>query len=136
MIAPATPLRRSGMRFAGMADRILRAVQSPSRVAVTQGLPALPATDGATYRRGMSHTGQWKVDLFPFDNDAEVTAGAVLHADSSRPVMGRGAAGLHAVESVPQVNAELAAARAPTALGTRLPAMSTGDLRDPAGRVR
>jgi hypothetical protein len=80
----------------------------------------------------MSHIGQWKVDLFLFDDDTEVTAKAVLHTDAARPVEGRGSARLPAGEDVPEIEAELAASRALAALGTRLLEVTTDDLRAPA----
>jgi hypothetical protein len=63
----------------------------------------------------MAHTGQWKVDVFLFEDDAEVSAEAVLHADAARPVIGRGAARLSPNGTVPEIGAELASSRALTA---------------------
>lgn len=74
----------------------------------------------------MAHIGQWKVDVFLYENDAEVSAEAVLHADAARPVVGRGAARLDA--AVPEINAELATSRALAALGDRLLELTADDL--------
>ena len=68
----------------------------------------------------MAHTGQWKVDVFVFEGDAEVTAEAVLQADTARPVVGRGTARLGTVATVPEIGVELATSRALAALGHRL----------------
>ena len=53
----------------------------------------------------MAHTGQWKVDVFLFEGDAEVTAEAVLHADAARPVVGRGTTRLSTNAMVPEIGA-------------------------------
>jgi hypothetical protein len=74
----------------------------------------------------MAHTGQWKVDVFLYEDGAEVTAEAVLHADAARPVVGRGRARLEVATTVPEIGAELATSRALAALGHRL-LESTGD---------
>jgi Rv2632c-like len=76
----------------------------------------------------MAHIGQWKVDVFLYEDDAEVTADAVLHADAARPVVGRGQARLSAAASVPEIGAELAASRALAALGHRLLGLTAEDL--------
>ena len=76
----------------------------------------------------MAHTGQWKVDVFLFENDAEVTAEAVLHADAARPVLGRGTARLDVTATVPEIGAELATSRALAALGHRLLELTADDL--------
>jgi Domain of unknown function (DUF1876) len=76
----------------------------------------------------MAHIGQWKVDLFLYEEDAEVTAEAVLHADTARRVVGRGKARLSAAASVPEIGAELAASRALAALGNRLLGLTAADL--------
>jgi hypothetical protein len=76
----------------------------------------------------MTHTGQWKVDVFLFEDDAEVTAEAVLHADAARRVVGRGAARLNTNAMVPEIGAELAASRALAALGHRLLELTAEDL--------
>jgi hypothetical protein len=87
----------------------------------------------------MAHIGQWKVDVFLFEDDAEVTAEAVLRADAERPVVGRGTARLTTNATVPEIGAELATSRALAALGHRLLELTTEDLaalrsRAPAGR--
>jgi hypothetical protein len=76
----------------------------------------------------MAHTGQWKVDVFLFENDAEVTAEAVLHGDAARPVVGRGKARLSVAAAVPEIGAELATSRALAALGHRLFELAADDL--------
>ena len=76
----------------------------------------------------MAHTGQWKVDVFLFEGDAEVTAEAVLHADAARPVVGRGAARLGTSAAAPEIAAELATSRALAALGHRLLELTAADL--------
>ncbi len=76
----------------------------------------------------MAHIGQWKIDVFLYEQDAEVTAEAVLHADAARPVVGRGKARLSAAAAVPEIGAELATSRALTALGHRLLEMTADDL--------
>jgi hypothetical protein len=76
----------------------------------------------------MAHTGQWKVDVFLFEDDAEVTAEAVLHADANRPVVGRGTARLSTNATVPEIGAELATSRALAALGRRLLEPTAEDL--------
>ena len=53
----------------------------------------------------MAHTGQWKVDVFLFEDGAEVTAEAVLHADAAQPVVGRGTARLSTKATVPEIGA-------------------------------
>ena len=68
----------------------------------------------------MAHVGQWKVDVFLYEDDAGVAAEAVLQADAARPVVGRGAARLDAAAIVAEVGAELATSRALAALGHRL----------------
>lgn len=73
----------------------------------------------------MAHTGQWKVDVFLFEGEAEVTAEAVLQADTARPVVGRGTAKLGTarhgtVATAPEIGVELATSRALAALGRRL----------------
>jgi hypothetical protein len=87
----------------------------------------------------MAHTGQWKVDVFLFEDDAEVTAEAVLHADAARPVVGRGTARLSTNATVPEIGAELATSQALAALGRRLFELTAEDLAalptsEPAGR--
>jgi hypothetical protein len=85
----------------------------------------------------MAHTGQWKVDVFLFEDDAEVTAEAVLHADAARPVVGRGRARLGTNAAVPEIGAELATSHALAALGRRLFELTAEDLaalpKTPAG---
>jgi hypothetical protein len=76
----------------------------------------------------MSHTGQWKVDVFLYEDETGVTAEAVLHADSSRPVTGRGHARLRAAGTVPEIGAELATSRALAALGRRLLQLTSQDI--------
>jgi hypothetical protein len=76
----------------------------------------------------MTHIGQWKVDVFLFEGDAEVTAEAVLHADAARPVVGRGSARLSTNAMVPEIGAELATSRALAALGHRLLELTADDL--------
>ena len=82
----------------------------------------------ASYRRDMAHTGQWKVDVFLFEDDAEVTAEAVFHADAARPIVGRGAARLSTNATAPEIGAELATSRALAALGHRLLELTAEDL--------
>ena len=85
----------------------------------------------------MAHIGQWKVDVFLFEDDAEVTAEAVLHADTARPVVGRGTARLSTDATVPEIGAELATSQALAALGRRLFELTADDLaalpKAPAG---
>lgn len=76
----------------------------------------------------MTHTGQWKVDVFLFEGDLEVTAEAVLHADAARPVVGRGTARLRTNAVAPEIGAELATSRALAALGHRLLELTVEDL--------
>ena len=76
----------------------------------------------------MAHTGQWKVDVFLFEDDTEVTAEAVFHADAARPVVGRGAARLGTNAMAPEIGAELATSRALAALGHRLLELTAEDL--------
>jgi hypothetical protein len=76
----------------------------------------------------VTHVGQWKVDVFLFEGDAEVTAEAVLHADAARPVVGRGTARLGTNAMVPEIGAELATSRALAALGHRLLELTVQDL--------
>ena len=76
----------------------------------------------------MAHIGQWKVDVFLFEDDAEVSAEAVLHADAARPIVGRGVARLGTNATVPEIGAELATSRALTALGHRLLELTAQDL--------
>jgi hypothetical protein len=76
----------------------------------------------------MAHIGQWKVDVFLFEDDAEVTAEAVLHADTAQPVVGRGTARLRTNATVPEIGAELATSRALAALGHRLLELTAEDL--------
>ena len=73
----------------------------------------------------MAHTGQWKVDVFLFEGDSEVTAEAVLKADTARPVVGRGKARLGRVATAPEIGVELATSRALAALGHRLVELSS-----------
>jgi hypothetical protein len=88
----------------------------------------------------MAHIGQWKVDVFLYEDADVVTAEAVLHADAARPVVGRGTARLSAAATVPEIGAELAASRALAALGHRLLELTAEDLAAlprpmPAGRT-
>jgi len=76
----------------------------------------------------MAHTGQWKVDVFLFEDGAEVTAEAVLHADAAQPVVGRGTARLSTNATVPEIGAEFATSRALAALGHRLLELTVEDL--------
>jgi hypothetical protein len=76
----------------------------------------------------MAHTGQWKVDVFLFEDDAGVTAEAVLHADATRPVVGRGTARLSTNAAAPEIGVELATSRALAALGHRLLELTAEDL--------
>jgi Rv2632c-like len=76
----------------------------------------------------MTHTGQWKVDVFLFEGEDDVTAEAVLHADAARPVLGRGTARLGTNAVVPEIGAELAVSRALAALGHRLLELTAEDL--------
>jgi hypothetical protein len=76
----------------------------------------------------MAHTGQWKVDVFLFEGDAEVTAEAVVLADAARPVVGRGSARLGTNATAPEIGAELATSRALAALGHRLLELTGDDL--------
>jgi hypothetical protein len=75
----------------------------------------------------MTHVGQWKVDVFLFENDAAVTAEALLHADAARPVVGRGTARLDVTATAPEIGAELATSRALAALGHRLLELTAED---------
>jgi len=68
----------------------------------------------------MAHTGQWKVDVLVFEDDAEVTAEAVFRADTARPVVGHGTARLGPSATAPEVGAELATSRALAVLGQHL----------------
>jgi hypothetical protein len=92
------------------------------------GLPTLSVGPPPSYRQGMACTGQWKVDVFLFEDEAEVTAEAVLHADAARPVVGRGTARLGTNATVPEIGAELATSRALAALGHRLLELTAEDL--------
>lgn len=74
------------------------------------------------------HIGQWKVDIFLYEDQKQVTAKAVLHADATEPVVGRGAARIHTATAVPEIGAELAASRALAALGRRLLELTTQDV--------
>ena len=76
----------------------------------------------------MAHAGLWKVDVFLFEDDAEVTAEAVLHAATDQPVVGRGTARLGTNATVPEIGAELATSRALAALGHRLLELTAEDL--------
>ena len=76
----------------------------------------------------MAHIGQWKVDVFLYEDDAGVAAEAVLHADAAKPVVGRGSARLSAAASVSEIGAELATSRALAALGHRLLELSAEDV--------
>jgi hypothetical protein len=76
----------------------------------------------------MAYTGRWKVDVFLFEDDAEVTAEAVLHADAARPVVGRGTARLGTDATAPETATEIATSRALAALGCRLLELTVEDL--------
>jgi hypothetical protein len=75
----------------------------------------------------MPHIGQWKIDVFLFEDDADVTAEAVLHSDAAQPVTARGQARLRSTAGVPDIGAELATSRA-AAPGHRLLELATEDV--------
>jgi len=76
----------------------------------------------------MAHTRKWKVDVFLYEEGAEVTAEAVLHADVVEPITARGTARLGAAGAVPEIGAELATSRALSAIGHRLLELTAHDL--------
>ena len=95
-------------------------VGTPGLFAGRSGPPTLSGRPSASYRQGMTHTGQWKAHHLLFEDDAEVTAEAVLHAYAAQPVVGRGTARLGTNATLPEIGAELATSRALAALGHRL----------------
>ena len=49
----------------------------------------------------MTHTRQWRVDVFLYEDEAEVAADAVLHADIPEGIIARGTGRLSLVGMVP-----------------------------------
>jgi hypothetical protein len=76
----------------------------------------------------MAHTRQWRVDIFLYEDEAEVAADAVLHADIPEGITARGTGRLSLVGTVPEIGAELAAARALSELGHRMLQLASDDL--------
>jgi hypothetical protein len=76
----------------------------------------------------MTHTRHWTVDVFLYDDETEVAANAVLHADVPEALTARGTTRLRLVGSVPEIGAELATARALSALSHQMLELASGDL--------
>jgi hypothetical protein len=76
----------------------------------------------------MAHTRQWKIDIYLYEDGAEVAADAVLHADVAQGVTARGTSRLSRAGMVPEIGAELATARALSELSHRLLELASADL--------